>query len=283
MKLRLFLLIISVLPFLAKAQQELNIMTFNIRLDLAGDSLNAWPYRKDKVVSQILFHDAAIAGVQEALPGQMDDLNAALKGYAYVGVGREDGKRKGEFSAIFFNTERLTVSKSGTFWLSQTPDVAGSKGWDAALPRIVTWAIFTDKKTKKNFFHFNTHFDHMGQEARRESAKLLLQKIKDIAGNNPVIVTGDFNAEPKDEPIKILTDQGDPLHLTDTESLSELPHYGPQGSFNGWQIKEAGYTHIDYIFTKKKVRVIRHGTLSEICGTRFSSDHFPVMASVIIQ
>src|SRR4051812_16429112 len=112
--------IFTILSFTVKAQQELNIMTFNIRLDLASDSLNAWQYRKDKVVSQILFHDAAIVGVQEAVPGQMDDLNAALKDYSSVGVGREDGQRKGEFSAIFYNTKRLTVSKSGTFWLSQT-------------------------------------------------------------------------------------------------------------------------------------------------------------------
>lgn len=283
MKSFLTFFIAAIFSFAAKAQQELNVMTFNIRLNLASDSLNAWQYRKDKAVSQILFHNADIVGVQEAVPGQMDDLNAALKDYKSVGVGREDGKRKGEFSAIFYSTKRLSVSKSGTFWLSQTPEVAGSMGWDAAYPRIVTWAIFTDKKTKKNFFHFNTHFDHMGQEARRQSAALLLKKVKEIAGNNPVLVTGDFNAEPKDEPIRIITDESNPLHLTDAESLSETPHYGPYGSFTGWEIKESGDTHIDYIFTKKKVRVLKHATLSEIWGTRFSSDHFPVLATVIIE
>jgi endonuclease/exonuclease/phosphatase family metal-dependent hydrolase len=282
MKPLLSFLIITIFSFSAKAQQELNVMTFNIRLNLASDSLNAWQYRKDKAVSQILFHDADLVGVQEAVPGQMDDLSAALKDYKYIGVGREDGKRKGEFSAIFYNTKRLSVSKSGTFWLSQTPEVPG-KGWDAACERVVTWGIFTDKKTKKRFFHFNTHFDHMGQEARRQSAILLLKKVEEIAGNNPVLVTGDFNAEPADEPIRIITDKNNPLHLIDAEFLSETPHYGPYASFTGWQIKDATDKHIDYIFTKKKVRVLKHATLSEIWGTRFSSDHFPVLATLIVE
>src|SRR5688572_18434730 len=131
------------------AQDPLNVMTFNIRYNNPGDSLNAWPHRVDKVSSQILFHEAHIVGVQEAMHDQMQDLDRALLKYKYVGVGREDGKEKGEYSAIFYDTTRLQVLQTQTFWLSETPQVVGSKGWDAALARIVTWAKFRDKKTKK--------------------------------------------------------------------------------------------------------------------------------------
>ncbi len=280
---KLLFFTLSFTSMYAGAQAYLNIMTFNIRLNIKVDSLDAWPYRKDKVASQILFHEAAIVGVQEALPEQMDDLRASLKGYRSLGVGREDGMNKGEFSAIFYDTARLKVLDSKTFWLSQTPDVAGSKGWDAALPRIVTWAKFKDKKTGRVFFHFNTHFDHIGKIARRESALLLLQKVAAIAGNTPVIISGDFNATPDDEPIKVITDPSNPLHLTDTEALSATPHYGPAGTFNGWKIRDEGNTHIDYIFTRKGVKVLQHATLSQIWGTHFSSDHFPVLARVLVQ
>ena len=166
--------------------QELNVMTFNIRLNTAADSMNAWPYRKDKVASQILFHEVHILGVQEALHDQMTDLQQRLPRFKYKGVGRDDGREKGEYSAIFYDTTRLQALQSKTFWLSETPEVAGSKSWDAAITRIVTWIKFKDKKTKKIFFAFNTHFDHIGKVARRESAKILLQKVKEIAGNTPV-------------------------------------------------------------------------------------------------
>ena len=178
---------LSLILFLAGSlmAQELNIMTFNIRYNTAADSLNAWPYRKDKVASQVLFHEAHILGVQEALHDQVVDLQQRLPQYKYAGVGRDDGKEKGEYSAIFYDTTRLQVLQTKTFWLSETPEVPGSKSWDAAITRIVTWIKFRDKKTKKIFFAFNTHFDHIGQVARRESAKILLQKVKEIAGATP--------------------------------------------------------------------------------------------------
>ena len=179
---------------LVLAAQDLQVMTFNIRLNIAVDSLNAWPYRKNKVASQVLFHDVHLLGVQEAQHDQMVDLKARLPKFKYVGGGRDDGKEKGEYSAIFYDTSRLQSLHSQTFWLSLTPEVPGSKSWDAAITRIVTWAKFKDRKTGKIFFAFNTHFDHLGKEARRESAKLLLQKVAAIAGNTPAIVTGDFNA-----------------------------------------------------------------------------------------
>jgi len=260
--------------------QDLTVMTFNIRLNIAVDSLNAWPYRKDKVASEILFHEVNLLGVQEALHIQMMDLKERLPKFKYVGGGRDDGKEKGEYSAIFYDTTRLQVIESKTFWLSQTPEVPGSKGWDAAITRIVTWAKFKDRKTGKIFFAFNTHFDHIGKEARRESAKLLLQKVADIAGKTPAIITGDFNAVPSDEPIQVITDRNNPLHLLNTANLSSSPHYGPTGTFNGWGPKERDDLPIDYIFLKGSWKVKKHATISQSWGGRFASDHFAVLATL---
>jgi endonuclease/exonuclease/phosphatase family metal-dependent hydrolase len=265
------------------AQDHLNVMTFNIRLNTADDSLNAWPYRADKVSSQILFHEAHIIGVQEALYGQMQDLDRSLLKYKYIGGGRDDGKEKGEFSAIFYDTTRLQALQTQTFWLSPTPQVPGSKGWDAAITRIVTWAKFRDRKTKKEFYVFNTHFDHIGQVARAESAKLLLRYSNEIAGAMPYIVTGDFNSSPAQEPIQIVMNAKDPNHLTDSKSVSAQPHYGPAGTFNGFQSKEINDLPIDYIFIRHSVKVLQHATLSQTWGGRFSSDHFPVFARLVIQ
>lgn len=272
-----------VLGITSIAQDHLNVMTFNIRLNTPQDSLNAWPHRADRASSQILFHEAHIVGVQEALHNQMQDLDRALMKYKYAGGGRDDGKEKGEYSAIFFDTTRLQMLQTQTFWLSQTPHVPGSKGWDAAYTRIVTWAKFRDKKTKKEFYVFNTHFDHIGQVARVESAKLLLKFANQIAGSIPYIVTGDFNANPEQEPIKILLNAKDPSHLVDTRTISASPHYGPTGTFNGFHSAEISDLPIDHIFIKHAITVMQHATLSQTWGGRFSSDHFPVFARIVIQ
>lgn len=260
--------------------QDMKVMTFNIRYNNPGDSLNAWPNRKDKLASQVLYYAPQLLGVQEALADQMNDLRERLKNYKSIGVGRDDGKEKGEFSAIFYDTTRLQVLQSATFWLSQTPAIIGSKGWDAAITRIVTWAKFRDKKSKKVFYYFNTHFDHIGKEARRESAKLLLQKVKEIAGATPAIITGDFNATASDEPIQIITDKSNPLHLIDSKEISQTPHYGPEGTFTGFQSKEVSNEPIDHIFLKGKWKVLNHATISETWEGRFASDHFAVLATV---
>ena len=257
-------------------------MTFNIRLNVASDSLNAWPYRKDKLASQVLFHKAELLGVQEALHDQMMDLEERLPQFNFVGGGREDGMTKGEYSAIFYDTTRLQVLQSNTFWLSLTPEVPGSKSWDAAITRIVTWAKFKDRKTKKTFYAFNTHFDHMGKVARKESALLLLQKVKEIAGTTPAVITGDFNAKPTDEPIQVVTDKNNPLHLLDSKELSVTPHYGPTGTFNGFRSKETDDQPIDYIFIKGKWTVLRHATISQTWEGRFASDHFSVLAELVL-
>lgn len=284
MRLLKFVLFISFCftTMFTEAQQPLNVMSFNLRYNNSGDSLNAWPYRKDLAASQVTFFNVHVLGVQEALDNQMQDLQQRLPNYKHAGVGRDDGKTKGEYSAIFYDTTRLLCLKQATFWLSQTPDEAGSKGWDAALPRIVTWCFFEDKLTHKKFYAFNTHFDHIGKVARAESAKLLLKKVKEMAGSLPVIVTGDFNATEDDEPIKIIADKNNPDHLTESISVSQTPHYGPTGTFNAFKSKEVSDKAIDHIFIKNKVNVLKHGTISESWNGRFSSDHFPVLAVVAL-
>ena len=146
--------------------------------------------------------------MQEALNDQMLDLQQRLPQYRFIGGGREDGKTKGEYSAIFYNTKKVKALNEGMFWLSQMPDIPGSIGWDAAITRIVTWGKFKDLQTGKLFFVFNTHFDHMGKIARRESARLLINKVSDMSGKLPTIVMGDFNAEPTDEPIQEILKSG---------------------------------------------------------------------------
>lgn len=279
--MRKYLLLLMILSssWMAMAQ-DLNVMSFNIRLNIAADSLNAWPYRKDKVASQILFHEVHLLGVQEALHDQMMDLVNRLPKFKYTGGGRDDGKQKGEYSAIFYDTTRLQLLQSQTFWLSETPTVPGSKSWDAAITRIVTWAKFRDRKTKKIFFAFNTHFDHIGKVARRESANIVLNKVKEIAGNTPAVITGDFNAQPSDEPIMVIMDKTNPLHLTDSKEISQTLHYGPTGTFNGFKSKETSDQPIDYIFLKGKWKVSRHATISQTWEGRFASDHFAVLSRV---
>ncbi|MET0635772.1 MAG: endonuclease/exonuclease/phosphatase family protein [Chitinophagaceae bacterium] len=263
--------------------QGLNIMTFNIRLNVASDSLNAWPHRIDKVVSQVLYHQVDLLGVQEARPEQMIDLRTKLPGYRSIGGGRDNGTDKGEASAIFYDTTTLVALQSGMFWLSKTPDIPGSLGWDAQITRMVTWSKFREKKNGKIFFAFNTHFDHIGKEARRESAKLLLEQVNKIAGNTASVITGDFNARPEDEPIRVIVDKNNPLRLTDSRELSATGHYGPTGTFNGFQSKEVHDSPIDYIFIKGDWKVKSHATISESWDGRFASDHFAVLTRLSLK
>jgi endonuclease/exonuclease/phosphatase family metal-dependent hydrolase len=267
---------------ISSGQKPLNVLTFNIRFDNPKDAPNDWPNRKEKVTSQILFHEADIIGIQEALHAQLLDMEKGLPGYKYTGVARDDGKQKGEYSCIFYNTNRLELLASETFWLSETPTVAGSKSWDAAITRVVTWAKFKDRKTKKVFYHFNTHFDHMGQVARRESAKLLLKAVDSIAGKTPAVITGDFNAKPQDEPIRVIVDESNPLKLIDSKAVSAAAHFGPNGTFNAFQAREQADQPIDYIFLKGNWKVAQHATLSQTWGGLFSSDHFPVFARLML-
>jgi endonuclease/exonuclease/phosphatase family metal-dependent hydrolase len=265
---------------LSMGSQELNVMTFNIRLNVSSDSLNAWPYRKDIVASQVLFHQIHVLGVQEALNDQMVDLQQRLPGFKSTGVGRDDGRTKGEFSAIFYDTVRLSLVKGETFWLSLTPSVPGSKSWDAAITRVVSWGYFTDRVSGKSFFVFNTHFDHLGQIARHESAKLLKRRVAEIAKDEPVIIMGDFNARPADPPIRELIAEEDPLRFRETKTLSVTGHYGPDGTFNGFRSMEVNDQPIDFIFIKGNWKVLRHATISQTWKGRFASDHFAVFAEL---
>lgn len=270
------------LAFLIAEAQQLNVMTFNIRYSTERDSLNAWRLRKDHVAAQILFHEVQLLGVQEALHEQMLDLKARLKKFNYVGVGRGDGKQESEYAAIFYDTTKLTMLQTETFWLSETPTLPGSKSWDAAITRIVTWARFREKKSGKIFFAFNTHFDHIGQVARKKSAEILLQKVQEIAGKTPAVITGDFNAQPSDEPIQVILDPANKLRLTNSLELSATPHYGPTGTFNAFGPKEIHDAPIDYIFLKNKWKVLKHATISQTWQGRFASDHFAVFAVLFL-
>ena len=267
--------------------ESFKVMTFNIRYPNPADGPNYWPERKGMVASMIRFHGADLIGVQEAFRSQLDELKAQLPGYAWTGVCRTDGTERpnpdNEFSAIFYRTERFEFLEGATFWLSEKPEKAGQKGWDAALPRIVTWAKFKDLSTKQVFYHFNTHFDHQGQEARRESARLLLKKVAEISGSYPAVVTGDFNARPDEPPMRILTDPGDPLHLTDAIAISETPHHGPDGTWtDSFKVPGQPGQGIDYILVEKGVRVLRHGILAETVNGRLPSDHLPVLAEIFL-
>ena len=268
-----------------KGDDFFRVMTYNIRY--AGseetDGVNAWNNRKNLVASMIRFHHADIVGLQEALLLQLDDLTKLLPHYSWVGVGRDDGKNKGEFSAILFRDDRFEVLKQSTFWLSATPDIP-SMGWDAAFPRVVSWAEMKDKKTGKTFFVFNTHFDHIGVTARNNSSKLLRKRIAENVNNQPIIVTGDFNTQNSTEAYKILTDQTDEkLILYDTQSESQTEHHGSHFTFNGFGTSIEQGNKIDFIFVTKDVYVLQHGVIDEMVDGHYPSDHMPVVAEVEIR
>ena len=265
-----------------RAVVPLRMLSFNIRFDNPGDSLDAWPHRKEAVAGVVRFHGADLVGLQEAQPGQLADLEALLTGFAWFGEPRADGGPRDEYSAILYRTDRLDSLGHGTFWLSGTPDVAGSQGWDAAFPRIVTWGRFRDRASGDTLYHFNTHFDHVGEQARAESARLLKREVRRIAGDASVVVTGDFNATPDAEPIRLLTD-GDGLTLTDARSASETAPYGPGSTWNGFGAL-VPERRIDFVFVGDGVRVLRYGELAETYdGVHFPSDHLPVLAEIVVE
>lgn len=264
-------LLLTVVSFAQQKGVPINIITYNIRLNVASDGVNAWPNRKENVKALVKFHDADILCVQEALPEQFDAL---LEGsnFDVVGVGRDDGKRKGEFSAVYFDKDRFTKKDGGTFWLSETPDVP-SKGWDAALNRVCSWVRLYDKKNKKEFLVFNTHYDHIGVQARIESAKLLKQKIQQIAPALPVVFTGDLNVTPETEAIATIKS-----FLIDAKEVSIEKPYGPSGTFNGFKFDSDLKDRIDYIFVNKGFKVQKFAVLADSKDKRYYSDHLPVFA-----
>ncbi len=259
----------------------MRVMTFNIRYDEPRDGVNAWPNRKQKVADVIRFHKADIVGVQEALLTQLRDLEKLLPGFAWIGVGRTDGKEAGEYSAILYRKDRFRLLSSDTFWLSETPGKVGSKGWDAALPRIVTWAKFHDRLSGKTFVHFNTHFDHIGEKARAESASLILKKAGDIQGKGPLVVTGDFNVREDSGAYKTITAGTPTVRVVDARYASTNGHFGGDSTFNAFKELEPGRT-IDYIFVRDGIKVLEHGTLSDRWDGLWASDHLPVIAEIVL-
>ncbi len=252
----------------------LRVMSWNVRYDNPADGDDAWPNRKEQVAEYIQGMD--VAGLQEALAHQISDLAALLPEYAWFGVGRDDGVAGGEFTPVFYRHDRLELLESDTFWLSETPEVPGSRGWDAAITRIVTYGQFRDRLTGAVFRLINTHFDHRGQEARRHSAELL---IRHIGGDASVIVTGDFNAVPRSEPYRIITAG----HLSDAHAITMAPPKGPAGTWSGFVVqKEEPSRRIDYVFVGKGVSVREHHIIDVRVAGRYVSDHLPVVVMLKI-
>lgn len=275
------ILLFSVAITIAQNSNEssFNIASFNLRMDTPNDGENAWPNRKEMVKGLIRFHEMDIVGIQEGFKHQLDDI-LELEEYAYVGVGRDDGQDAGEHSAIIYKVSRFDVIDNGDFWFSETPEVPG-KGWDATCcNRICSWAKFRDKLTGNEFFVFNSHYDHQGQEARKNSSILLIEQIKKIAGNETVFATGDFNAVPTSEPILIIQESG---ILNDAHAVSLQEPYGTIGTTNSFRVDAAMKNRIDYIWVSSDVTVNKYGVLNDMQYSRFPSDHFPVMVNVKIE
>jgi endonuclease/exonuclease/phosphatase family metal-dependent hydrolase len=260
--------------FFCKAQ-SFRIATYNIRYDNPDDSLDRWTSRCPHVASLIKLYDFDIVGTQVGLYHQLQDLKKVLSGYDYIGIGRNNGVQAGEHSAIFYKTNNFKLLDKGNFWLSAITDKP-NKGWDAALPRICSWGKFSDIKTGVTFFAFNVHFDHRGEQARIESAKLILEQIRKIAGASPVFLTGDFNVNERHGSYTILNTSG---LLKDAYNLTEF-RYAPDGTFNGFNINNNHEGRIDHIFLGKGFTVRRYGILTNTYNGRYPSDHFPVMAEV---
>ncbi|MFC2096888.1 endonuclease/exonuclease/phosphatase family protein [Bacteroidota bacterium] len=259
--------------------QVVKLMTYNIRYDNAGDKENRWDLRKDYLTDQIKFHEPGILGIQEGLHHQVNYVDSCLTDYKFIGVGRNDGKTKGEYSAIFYKNKNYEIIKSSTFWLSETPEII-SKGWDAALERICTYALFEDKNNKQKFWVFNTHFDHRGETARINSAKLIINKISELNINNyPVILMGDLNLESESQAIQYIT-----KFLNDSKQSATRVTFGPNSTFNGFNFNYTEGKRIDYIFTSKKgILVNKYAVLTDSKDQKYPSDHFPVFVKIIFK
>jgi endonuclease/exonuclease/phosphatase family metal-dependent hydrolase len=261
----------------AQANAPLVVASYNLRYHTPNDGVNAWPNRKEMVKNLVRYHEFDLFGTQEGLRPQLDDLSE-LAEFAFVGKGRDDGKAAGEHSAIFYRKDRFLPVQSGDFWLSQTPD-RPSLGWDATCcHRICSWARFKDLATGREFYFFSAHFDHQGVEARRQSGKLMVEKIKAIAGNAPVIFAGDLNSTPDTEQVQTLQ-----TLLRDAFWVSEAPPYGPVGTFNGFKADAPLENRIDYVFVSQGIQVLKYGVLTDQLQGRYPSDHLPVVTRILIQ
>ena len=278
--------LLSLLLAVQVTAQELYVGSYNIRYKNSEDAANGngWQQRCPVICDQLNFEHPDIFGAQEVLEPQLKDMLARLDGYDYIGVGRDDGKTKGEYAAIFYDKQKLRLLDSGHFWLSETPDKPGL-GWDAACIRICTWGLFNvndnlnpnlnvnDNEKGLQFYFFNLHMDHMGVVARRESAKLVVERIKEMAGDTvPVVLTGDFNVDQNDEIYSIFTQSE---LLRDSYTATRL-RFAENGTFNGWHQERKTDSRIDHVFVSKQFIVDRYGVLTNTYWTdrqRLPSDH----------
>lgn len=264
-------------------KDTVKVMTLNVRYDNPRDSVNAWPYRASQVCNFIKAEKPDLLGMQEVLWHQYLVLDSLLTDYTSVGVGRSDGARGGEMNPVFFRKDKFDMVRTITFWLSDTPEVPGTLGWGASLPRIVTWMELVDKDSHGHFFYFNTHFAHDSDSARIMSSKILLKEVGKIAEGFPFIITGDFNMLPGSTGYAILTGPAESVPaLKDSYLISEKKPYGPAYTFNGFSDKP-GNGRIDYIFVKNGMRVVDHRTLINKEHSIYISDHWPVEATISIK
>ena len=256
---------------------EIKVMSYNIRLSSGtekADSIYHWQHRKQASLNLMHEENPTVFGLQEACPDQMDYMVENLPEYGYIGVGRDDGKRKGEFMSIFYKKEEVEFIDGGTFWLSQTPDEV-SKGWDAACFRTCTWAILKKKDTGKKFVYMNTHLDHMGKVAREESIKLIVERAEKLTGGKlPVFITADFNSPTSNAIFK-------PMQEAMLDARVEAPVTDDRGTLNCWGTTPPGVV-IDHVFFRgaeaQKFEVLR----DKDYGAPYVSDHYPVMLTAIM-
>ncbi len=273
----LLAMVLTALNASASHSTELVVATYNLRLNLVSDGINAWPNRKEAVKALVRYHAFDVFGTQEALPDQVKDLEV-MSEYARVGVGRDDGKDGGEHAAIFFRRTRFAPISRGDFWFSETPE-RPSKGWDArCCNRLATWVRLRDHASDKVFLFVSVHLDHEGIVARRESVQLLLRWLAGQDASDAVIVLGDFNATPDTEPIKALGSA-----LRDARLISQLSPYGPVATFNDFSLGSAPGPRIDYIFLGPGIEVRKYAVLTDSDGLHYPSDHFPVVAHLSLE
>ena len=263
----------------AAPREPLTVMSFNIRYGTAKDGENEWPARRAMLFDLVREQDADLIGLQEALDFQIDQIITAVPFYAVVGVGRDDGAARGEFSAILFRKDRFRVAEAGTFWFSDTPSVPGSKSWGNNITRICTWARFIDRDGR-GFYHYNLHLDHQSQPSRERSTVLLRGRIDTRAVlSDPVIVTGDFNAGEANPALATLTGPKDAAPFVDTFRVLH-PDVQDAGTFSGFKFGNSGPDKIDYVLVQPGTEVI-HAEINRFGrDSRYPSDHFPVLARV---
>ena len=273
---RILLLFMILGVIYSTKSQSLSAMTYNIRYSTINDGDNQWEKRKEFLTDQISFYGPDIFGIQEGLQHQVNFIDEQLVTYDFIGVGRDDGDKKGEYCAIFYNKEKLDLLGQSTFWLSTSPEKV-SVGWDAAMERICTYGFFMEKKTGAMFWVFNTHFDHIGELAREKSSELIVQKIREINKDNlPVILMGDFNLNDQSKAIIYLSSI-----FNDSRNISLNSPFGPYGTFTGFKFLEPVKDRIDYIFcSKEKIQIEKYAVLTDSKDSKYPSDHFPVFVEV---